>query len=91
MNQYKSKIESLKSLISTSNSNTTTASQLLPETGMSLQMKKDAIRQDIRESVILDKEKNWANTSMTMSKIVKPIRGGQSNKSLKSETLSLLN
>lgn len=80
MNQYKSKIESLKSLISTSNSSTnTTTSQLLPDSGASLQLKKEAIKQELRESMIDPKgEKNWGNTSI--SKIVKPIRGGQSNK-----------
>lgn len=79
MNQYKSKIESLKSLISTSNSSTTTASQLLPDSGESLKLRKEAIKQELRDSMPDSKnDKNWANTSI--SKIVKPIRGGQSKK-----------
>jgi len=82
VNQYKSKIESLKSLISASSSTNTTANSVFSDKdNENFRQRKEFIKQEVRENVLRD-PKNMDDIQLRRSlggsslKIVKHIRGG---------------
>jgi len=76
VNQYKTKIESLKSLISVSTSTNNTGTSFLDKSVVDIQKKRDLVKQEVKDNVSKDSHIEELHMKGPQTRIVKHIRGG---------------